>query len=69
MKTIEQIRALSTSDLHLEVSRAEHNLVGVRMKIISAQEKDVSKKRKLKRYIARLKTILRERNIGFSTTK
>ena len=44
MKTIEQIRALSTSDLLLEVSRAEHNLVGVRMKIISAQEKDVSKR-------------------------
>ncbi|QQS58777.1 50S ribosomal protein L29 [Candidatus Peregrinibacteria bacterium] len=68
MKTTQQIRDLSDNEIRNEILRTEHHLVGLRMKIVTSQEKDTSKKGKFKKYIARLKTILNERSIGFSAT-
>ncbi len=68
MKNNEEIRGLSAVEIEKEIAKAENNLVEVSIKTEASQEKDLSKKGKQKKYIARLKTILSEKNKEAVTT-
>ncbi|MCT4592443.1 MAG: 50S ribosomal protein L29 [Candidatus Gracilibacteria bacterium] len=62
MKTLEDIRAMSTEEILAEIKKAERNLLHINIKLEAAQEKDTSKLPKQKKYIAQLNTILTEKN-------
>jgi len=66
MKSYEEILAMTITDLLLEIEKSERELVGIRMAIGADQEKDVSKRKKMKKYVARLKTARRQKELGFS---
>jgi ribosomal protein L29 len=66
MKTFEQIAAMSLKELNHEIEKSSRDLVGIRMNIIADQEKDVSKRKKTQKYIARLKTARRQKELGLT---
>lgn len=66
MKTFDQISAMSLPGLNQEIEKASRDLVGIRMNIIADQEKDVSKRKKTQKYIARLKTARRQKELGLT---
>jgi len=68
MKTFSEMMALSIPQLLQEIQRAEHELVGIRMHIVAGQEKDSSKQKKMRRYIARLRTAKRQKELSSSET-
>jgi ribosomal protein L29 len=61
MKTSEQIKGMEVKDILKELKLAEKELLEIRIKTGAAQDKDTSKRSKQRKYIARLKTILREK--------
>lgn len=61
MKTNDEIRNLSVEEIKAELTETQHELFQTRIKIEAGQEKDTSKSSKYKNYLARLKTILREK--------
>ncbi len=69
MKTFEEILALTDVEIQFEIEKAERELVGIRMAIAADQEKDSSKRRKHRTYIAQLKTARRQRELGFAQKK
>jgi len=66
MKNFTQISALSETEIQREIEKAERDLFEVKMALAAGSEGDTSKKRKLKKYIARLKTARRQKEIGIS---
>jgi ribosomal protein L29 len=66
MKTFDQISAMSLLELNQEIEASSRELVGIRMSIIADQEKDVSKRKKMQKYIARLKTARRQKEFGLT---
>lgn len=64
MKTKEEIRGMSVQDITKELRSLSRELFEIKIKIHTGQEKDISKHIKIKRQIARYKTILIEKKIG-----
>ncbi|MBI5414321.1 50S ribosomal protein L29 [Candidatus Peregrinibacteria bacterium] len=56
MTTFVQITGMSIEEIRAEIQKSERELLGLRMKIKLGQEKNNSKYRKLRKYIAQLKT-------------
>ena len=61
MKTKEDIRGLKAKEILTELRGAGKDSLEIRIKTGAAQDKDTSKKKKQRKYIAQLKTILKEK--------
>ncbi|HZU10359.1 MAG TPA: 50S ribosomal protein L29 [Pseudacidobacterium sp.] len=61
---LEKIRNLSDSELRVEEQKAAEQLFRLRFQIKLGQNEGVKKLRELKKDIARIKTIARERELG-----
>jgi large subunit ribosomal protein L29 len=61
---LEKIRNLSDSELRVEEQKAAEQLFRLRFQIKLGQNEGVKKLRELKKDIARIKTIYRERELG-----
>ena len=62
MKTNE-IRKLSTEEINKKIAETKEELFNLRMKQATGSLENPSRIRELRKYVARLKTILREREI------
>ena len=62
MKTNE-IRKLSTEEINKKIAESKEELFNLRMKQATGSLENPSRIRELRKYVARLKTILREREI------
>ena len=62
MKTNE-IRKLSTEDINKKIAESKEELFNLRMKQATGSLENASRIRELRKTVARLKTILREREI------
>jgi len=62
MKTIE-IRKLSTEEINKKIAETKEELFNLRMKQATGSLENPSRIRELRKTVARLKTILREREI------
>lgn len=58
-----EIRALTTAELRTRLDQAYQELFNLRFQVATNQLKDTSGLRRVRRDIARLKTILREREL------
>lgn len=59
-----EIRSLSTEELRSKIDEAKEELFRLRLQLATGQLDNPNKIRETKRFIARLKTILRERELG-----
>ncbi len=59
-----EIRALSDGELRAKIDEAKGELFRLRLQLATGQLDNPNKIREVKRRIARLKTILRERELG-----
>ena len=59
-----EIRALSDSELRAKIDEAKGELFRLRLQLATGQLDNPNKIREVRRRIARLKTILRERELG-----
>ncbi|MBC7106793.1 MAG: 50S ribosomal protein L29 [Firmicutes bacterium] len=59
-----EIRALSQEELRAKIGEAKEELFRLRLQLATGQLDNPNKIRETKRRIARLKTILRERELG-----
>lgn len=64
MSTPSEIRALSDKEIHEKIEEAKAELFNLRFQKASGQLENTSRVRVVKREIARLKTILRERELA-----
>ena len=64
MKTFSQIAALSEKELQKELEHCGHELLKIRMGIAAGSEGKTSKHKQMKKYIAKLKTALRQKHLG-----
>jgi large subunit ribosomal protein L29 len=62
MKSLDELRSLSLAELSLELKKIEHELFETHIKIEAGQESDTSKQRKLRKQLARIKTVQKEKN-------
>ncbi len=71
MKTADEIRKLSLEEIITEIQLTKREIIAMRFKISSGQEKNTSKAKKIKRYLARLNFILGEKNmeVGIEETQ
>lgn len=60
---IHEARALSTEDLRSELEEAYRESLSVRFRLATRQLNDTSQQRKVRKTIARIKTVLREREL------
>lgn len=60
---VEELRALSDADLGKELEEAHRQLFTVRLQLSTRQLANTSQPRKIRRKIARIKTIQREREL------
>lgn len=58
-----EIRALNDSAIREEIAKAQTSLMNLRFRLATRQLSNVSEIKKVRRDIARLKTILRERGL------
>jgi large subunit ribosomal protein L29 len=61
---IEEIRALNTDELAKKLEEAHEELFNLRFRLATRQLANTSELRKVKKKIARIKTVLRERELG-----
>ena len=60
---IHEIRALSQEDLKKEVEESYKEAMSVRFRLSTRQLSDTSQQKKVRRKIAKIKTVLREREL------
>ena len=60
----EQLRALSDEDLASELDEAYRRLFSVRLKVSTRQQTNTSEETKVRRQIARIRTLQRERQLA-----
>jgi ribosomal protein L29 len=60
MLTKQEIRQMTDKDLQSEIAKTTRELMKINMDIEGSQTKGTHKKRQLRRYVARLKTIEKE---------
>ncbi len=63
-KLAEELRALSDQQLEEQVDQAHHDLFNLRFRMATRQQTNNQEIRKVRRRIARLKTIQTERRLG-----
>ena len=63
-KLAEELRALSDQQLEEQVDQAHHDLFNLRFRMATRQQTNNQEVRKVRRRIARLKTIQTERRLG-----
>ena len=61
---VDEIRALSTEELAKQLEAAHKELFDLRFRLTTKQLVNHREVRRVKNYIARLKTIIRERELG-----
>ncbi len=59
-----EIRALTTDELKRKLDDTYQELLNLRMQVATGQQKNTARLTQLRRDIARLKTVLREREIA-----
>lgn len=59
-----EIRSLSDADIQTKIDESSEELFNLRFRLVVGQVKDSSRITALKRDIARLKTVLRERKLA-----
>ncbi len=59
-----QVREMSIQQIHEELERAQENLFNLRFRLATAQLRDHNVIQKARRDIARLKTVLHERELA-----
>ncbi len=59
-----ELRDLSTTDLNKNLEEAYHELFNLRFRVSTRQQSNHRELPKVRRQIARIKTILRERELG-----
>lgn len=60
MFSIQELRSSTQKELLEELKKVRHELLKIRINIKTKHDKDTSKVRKTKRYLARLLTVLKE---------
>jgi large subunit ribosomal protein L29 len=60
MLSVQELKTLSKKELLKELEQAKPNMVKIRIGVKTKHQKDTSAVEKTKRYIARIKTILKE---------
>jgi large subunit ribosomal protein L29 len=65
----QEIRALSTDDVRSRLNDTEEEFFNLRAQFVIGQLEDFNRLTELKRDIARLKTILRERELATQATE
>ena len=63
MLTIQELKSSNLTELERELSSAQTELLKIRIALKTKHEKDSSKSKKTKRYIAKIKTIISELKI------
>ncbi len=63
MNSIEQIRAMKVEELHNELERLRRHLFDLRSQAVTEKLEDPTQLGKTSRQIARILTVLRERNV------
>ncbi len=58
MFTKEELQTVSKSDLIKELSKSQHEIIKIKLKLIDQSSKDSHKLHKLKKYIAQLNTVI-----------
>jgi large subunit ribosomal protein L29 len=66
MADIDDIRALSDSDLYENLDTIERDMMDMRFKIATMQLTNVNEIKNVKKRVARIKTVIRERQIAES---
>lgn len=69
MKNKEELRGLTAEKLLQEIKSAQKALLEVRIRLSANQEKDTSKRGKYRKYVALLKTVLKEKKKTQETQK
>ena len=64
---IDDIRAMTDNELHEELDGTHQALMGLRFRIATMQLTNVNEIRKTRKRIARINTVLRERELAKST--
>ena len=60
---IHEVRALSVEDMGKELESSYREMMNVRFRLATRQLNDTSQLRKVRRTIARIKTVMREREL------
>jgi large subunit ribosomal protein L29 len=60
-KESRELHALSTHDLELRLQEVQNDLLGLRFNLATRKTENVARLRVVKRQVARIKTILKER--------
>ncbi len=60
---IHEVRALSQEDIEKELEGSYKELMNIRFRLATRQLSDTSQLRKVRRTIARIKTVMRERTL------
>jgi large subunit ribosomal protein L29 len=64
-----EIRALKTKEIRAKVDDLKEELFNLRFQLVAGQLQDVSRPKRVKRDLARLLTILRERELAAELVK
>jgi large subunit ribosomal protein L29 len=60
----EEIRKLSAAEIEVQIAETRHELLNLRFQTITGQLTDTSQIRSIRRDIARMETILREKQLA-----
>lgn len=69
MLTNQEIKSLSDQELQVELAKAERDLVKLKLAVKMGQEKATHKVRKMKKYVAVIKTIMRSYSLNSLNSK
>ncbi len=61
-----ELRSMSVDELETKLSTSQAELFNLRFQIATSQLSDVARIRSLKREVARIRTLLRERDLGIA---
>ena len=61
---IKELRLLSTGEIKTKLEDAQHELMNLRFQVVTGQLTDTSRLKIVRREIAVIKTILREKELG-----
>ena len=61
---IKELRLLSTGEIKTKLDDAQHELMNLRFQVVTGQLTDTSRLKIVRREIAVIKTILREKELG-----
>jgi large subunit ribosomal protein L29 len=61
---MEEIRLLSSAELKTKLADTRHELMNLRFQTVTGQLTDTSRLKATRRQIARMETVLRERELG-----